>query len=210
MIAAVLAWQERVFRLQLQFFSPCYVGINYCNVTPFLYSMLSFQNIICNDFVPNGKRRITLKQANLSFGSPSSKPLVNRTGLVFCTPEKKLLQSSRNQSPSECCRCTFPHVKMRMLEAVGKIAWLCDPLSVLKRCVPETLAFAFGLRLRSKTRSFKTRVLGRRLPNRKPQERLRSRTLRGKTLAFKKRIAIVFLRLKDFPRCQSLRLGHLH
>ena len=43
-----------------------------------------------------------------------------------------------------------------------------DSLSVLKRCVPKTLAFAFGLRLRSKTRCFKTRVLGRRLPNGKP------------------------------------------
>ena len=66
-------------------------------------------------------------------------------------------------------------------------------LSVLKRCVPKTLAFAFGLRLRSKTRCFKTRVLGRRLPNGKPQERLRFRDLRSKTLAFKKRIAIIFL-----------------
>ena len=44
-------------------------------------------------------------------------------------------------------------------------------LSVLKRCVPKTLAFVFGLRLRSKTRCFKTRVLGRRLPNGKPQGR---------------------------------------
>ena len=69
-------------------------------------------------------------------------------------------------------------------------------LSVLKRCVPKTLAFAFGLRLRSKTRCFKTRVLGRRLPNGKPQERLRFRDLRSKTLAFKKRIAIVFCDLK--------------
>ena len=42
-------------------------------------------------------------------------------------------------------------------------------LSVLKRCVPKTPAFAFGLRLCSKTRCFKTRVLGRRLPNWKPQ-----------------------------------------
>ena len=82
-------------------------------------------------------------------------------------------------------------------------------LSVLKRCVPKTLAFAFGLRLRSKTRCFKTRVLGRRSPNGKPQERLRFRALRGKTLAFKKHIAIVFLRFKDFPRCQGLRLGRL-
>ena len=32
--------------------------------------------------------------------------------------------------------------------------------SVLKHCVPKMLAFAFGLRLRSKTRCFKTRVLG--------------------------------------------------
>ena len=69
-------------------------------------------------------------------------------------------------------------------------------LSVLKRCVPKTLAFAFGLRLRSKTRCFKTRVLGRRLPNGKPQERLRFRALRSKTLAFKKRIAIIFCDLK--------------
>ena len=72
-------------------------------------------------------------------------------------------------------------------------------LSVLKRCVPKTLAFAFGLRLRSKTQCFKTRVLGRRLPNGKPQERLRFRDLRSKTLAFKERIAIVFLRFKHFP-----------
>ena len=66
------------------------------------------------------------------------------------------------------------------------------PLSVLKRCVPKTHAFAFGLRLRSKTRCFKTRVLGRRLPNGKPQERLRFRVLHVKTLAFNKRIVIVF------------------
>ena len=66
------------------------------------------------------------------------------------------------------------------------------PLSVLKRCVPKTLAFAFGLRLRSKTRCFKTRVLGRGLPNGKPQERLRFRDLHSKTLAFKKRNAIAF------------------
>ena len=50
--------------------------------------------------------------------------------------------------------------------------------------------------MRSKTRCFKTRVLGRRLPNGKPQERLRFRDLRSKTLAFKKRIAIVFCDLK--------------
>ena len=42
-------------------------------------------------------------------------------------------------------------------------------LSVLERCVPKTLAFAFGLRLRSKTRCFKTRLLGRRLPNGSPK-----------------------------------------
>ena len=33
-------------------------------------------------------------------------------------------------------------------------------------------------------------ILGRRLPNGKPQQRLRFRDLRGKTLAFKKRMAI--------------------
>ena len=72
------------------------------------------------------------------------------------------------------------------------------------------LVFAFGLRLHFKTRCFKTRILGRRLPNGKPQERLQSRALRSKTLAFKKRIAMfLFLRFKDFPRGQGLRLGPL-
>ena len=66
-------------------------------------------------------------------------------------------------------------------------------LSVLKRSVPKTLAFAFGSRLRSRTQRSKARVLGRRLPNGKPHERLQFRDLRGKTLAFtKKRIAIIF------------------
>ena len=51
---AVLSWKERIFWLQLQLFCPCYVEINCCNVTPFLYRILSFQNIICNTFVPNG------------------------------------------------------------------------------------------------------------------------------------------------------------
>ena len=65
-------------------------------------------------------------------------------------------------------------------------------LSVLKRCVLlKTLAFAFGLRLRSKTLYFKMRVLVRRLPNGKPEERLRFRDLRAKTLAFKRRIAMI-------------------
>ena len=85
---------------------------------------------------------------------------------------------------------------------LGRPEWLpsnvSQELSVLKRCVPKTLAFAFGLRLRSKTRCFKTRVLWRRLPNGKPQERLRFRALRSKTLAFKKRIAIIFCDLKTF------------
>ena len=65
-------------------------------------------------------------------------------------------------------------------------------LSVLKRCIPKTLAFAFGLRLRSKTRCFKLRVLGRRLPNGKPQETLRFRDLRSKTLAFKNALRLLF------------------
>ena len=65
-------------------------------------------------------------------------------------------------------------------------------LSVLKRCVPKTLAFAFGPRLRSKTRCFRTRVLGRRLPNGKPQERLLFRALRSQTLAFKKALRYIF------------------
>ena len=82
-----------------------------------------------------------------------------------------------------------------------KMRW--GPLSVLKPCVPKTLAFAFGLRLRSKTRCFKTRVLGRRLANGKPQERLRFRALRSKTLAFKKRIAIIVCDLKTSPGARA-------
>ena len=54
MIAAVLPWQEQIFQLQLQFFSPCYAGIKCCNVNPFLYRIVSFQNVTCNNFVPNG------------------------------------------------------------------------------------------------------------------------------------------------------------
>ena len=38
-----------IFWLQLQFFSQCCVGITYCNVIPFV-----FQNLIWNDFVSNG------------------------------------------------------------------------------------------------------------------------------------------------------------
>ena len=94
-------------------------------------------------------------------------------------------------------------------ELIGVINFTLLTRCVLKRCVPKTLAFAFGLRLRSKTRCFKTRVLGRRLPSGKPQEGLRFRALRPKTLAFKKCIAIFFLRFKDFPRCQGLRSGPL-
>ena len=51
-IGAVLLWKERILRLQLQFFSLCCVWINNCNVIPCLYMILSFQNIICNKFVP--------------------------------------------------------------------------------------------------------------------------------------------------------------
>ena len=80
--------------------------------------------------------------------------------------------------------------------------FLGSELSVLKRCVPKTLAFAFGPRLRSKTRCFKTRVLGRRLPNGKPQEWLRFRALLSKTLAFKKRIAIIFCDVKTSLRAR--------
>ena len=92
--------------------------------------------------------------------------------------------------PSDFCRSLFLRFCCHPLFAVP--FWL----SVLKRCVPKTLAFAFGLRLRSKTRCFKTRVSGRRLPNGKPQERLRFRALRSKTLALKERIAIIFCDLK--------------
>ena len=101
--------------------------------------------------------------------------------------------------------CNKPYVPMSAKTscALSKTLWarsadLTSVLSVLKRCVLKTLAFAFGLRLRSKTRCFKTCVLGRswRLPNGRPQERLRFRDLRSKTLAFKKRIAIVFCVLK--------------
>ena len=43
-----------MFRLQLQFFSRCCVGISCCNAAPFLYRICCFQTIVCNNFVPNG------------------------------------------------------------------------------------------------------------------------------------------------------------
>ena len=89
-------------------------------------------------------------------------------------PTQRLLQKERRHTSALESKAEFP-----------------------KTLVPKTLAFAFALRLRSKTRCFKTRVLGgRRLPNGKPQERLRFRDLRSNTLAFKKRIAIAFCDLK--------------
>ena len=43
-----------MIRLQLQFFFRIPGGINYCNVTLHFYMILSYWNIICNNFVPNG------------------------------------------------------------------------------------------------------------------------------------------------------------
>ena len=56
-IGAALSWKPRIIRLQLQFFFRIPGGINYCNVTLHFYMILSFRNIICNNFVPNGKWR---------------------------------------------------------------------------------------------------------------------------------------------------------
>ena len=47
------------------------------------------------------------------------------------------------------------------MERLGCWFVTCN-LSVLKRSAPQTLAFAFGLRLRSKTQRSKTRVLDER------------------------------------------------
>ena len=57
----------------------------------------------------------------------------------------------------------------------------------------KMLAFAFSLRLRSKTRRSETRVEGRRAPNGGPKEVHDLWALQGKTLAFKKRVASVSL-----------------
>ena len=51
------------------------------------------------------------------------------------------------------------NTKCHESEKLEKAGTVDFKLSVLKRCVPKTLAFAFGLRMRSKTRCFKTRVL---------------------------------------------------
>ena len=40
---AVLLRKKREFWLQLQFFSSCCVGINYCNVASFRYRIISFR-----------------------------------------------------------------------------------------------------------------------------------------------------------------------
>ena len=83
------------------------------------------------------------------------------------------------QAAIEFGGATFTNLNISSANQVapGSLRHETQKLGVLKRCVPKTLAFAFGLRLRSKTRCFKTRVLGRRLPNGKPQERLRFRGL---------------------------------
>ena len=54
-IGAVLPWKTRIFGLELQVFSLCCAGIHWCNVAPFLYRILFWQNRICNNFVSNGK-----------------------------------------------------------------------------------------------------------------------------------------------------------
>ena len=50
-----------MFWIQLQFFSRCSVGINYCNATPFLYRPCFFQTTVCNNFVSNGNYKATKK-----------------------------------------------------------------------------------------------------------------------------------------------------
>ena len=55
----------------------------------------------------------------------------------------------------------------------------------------QNAAFLKRLRLRSVRACVLKRSVLNRLPNGKPQERLRFRDLRGKPLAFKKRIAII-------------------
>ena len=59
-------------------------------------------------------------------------------------------------------------------------------------------------------RCSKTRVFGRRVPNRNPQKRLRFRDLRGKTLSFTKAHCDYLLWFSGFPRGQGLHSGLLH
>ena len=65
--------RKRIFQLQLQFYSWCCVGINYCDVTPLLYRILSFQNLICNHFVQWYSYRSGLRRGNLALQGARSK-----------------------------------------------------------------------------------------------------------------------------------------
>ena len=89
----VFLGSHKIFRLQLQFFPRCCVGTKYCNVTPLSYRILSFQNIICNNFVSNSGRKkahkhklFALVNVQMALGQTAGCPRVNRVKKFMCSP----------------------------------------------------------------------------------------------------------------------------
>ena len=58
MIGAVFPSKTRLFSVTVTVFLSCFVGVDCCNVVPFLYRILSVWNTICSNFVSNGTGRI--------------------------------------------------------------------------------------------------------------------------------------------------------
>ena len=78
-------------------------------------------------------------------------------------------------------------------------------LDVLKRCVPKTLAFAFRLRLRSKTRCFKTGVLGMLVGVSKLVFQRKTPRMNPEVFRLSSHPTPAQLRLLDFPPLLSLK-----
>ena len=90
---------EYFVRLQLQFFSRRCVGISYCNVTLFL-RILSFQNIICNNFVSNGSYFLRVWGS-----SPQSQILQSEKGLIRFTCLGHVMRAILSVWPKCSHRC---------------------------------------------------------------------------------------------------------
>ena len=103
-------------------------------------------------------------------------------------PESKKRKSSEENSGFIHPYCRYGNaVKTRITISTIAILWPVKAIFENRAATVEVDSFVSPV----KTQRSKTHVVGRRLLNGKPQERLRFRDLHGKTLASKKRIAIL-------------------
>ena len=98
--------KPRIIRLQrLQFFFRIPGGINCCNVTLHFYMILSFRNIICNNFVPNGNCFNDFRQEwgsiNKLFGPVGlgTTPGLSQVSSSFCTVEAQFVPGTNPVCP---------------------------------------------------------------------------------------------------------------